>query len=141
MVILEVYMTERRWKMIKRARKISVNGSGVPKIATVWHIMCNKGWGWNKNLTKSFHDKYKANPLLILSQLPTTNLYCYIIKYICFGTKPQTNPSQVPPPLITTESSLTFFYKQMVTNKSKCTSVLEHHECTFKHSEIASMWS
>ena len=35
----------------------SGNGSGGDKFDGVWHMMCNKGCGWNKKHTAIFHGK------------------------------------------------------------------------------------
>ena len=73
-------MKLRNWKIIKSARKVSGNGSDIYKFDRVWHILCNKYWGWNTTHTTGSYINYKANTSALQYQLSTTNPYCYMIK-------------------------------------------------------------
>ena len=75
-VILVVHTKERSGEMIKMERKKSGNGSGIAKFDVVWHILYNKGCGWNKThtaglhgITKPIHNCFHPNylpPILVV---------------------------------------------------------------------------
>ena len=50
-------------------------GSGVQKFNNVWHMLCNKGCGWNRTHTTGFHAAFTPNPSFFPAALPAAHPY------------------------------------------------------------------
>ena len=75
-----------------------------------------------------------------MSQLFPTNPYWNIIKDHAPNNNPQPPQNMIPYSTSNNTLSLTLNDDKMVPNKSKCTSALEHHDCTSKTCEVADIF-
>ncbi len=115
-------------------------GHGVKAFSGVLHMLCNKGCGWNKTHTTGFHKQFLVAPSTFPAALPATHPYCVLVAKNGGHIKSSgSNVSPPPPPLSSAASSLTLTENQMVIDKSKWRSVLDHHERTSENAKVAAL--
>ena len=115
-------------------------GNGLKQFDSVWHMLCNKGCGWNKTHTTGWHKRFLANPLAYPSALPATHPYSQLTQQ----QLPPSNTSPTPVPSSSSTqgssmSSITFGANEMVIDKTKWKSVLEEHEGNSQSADVAAL--
>ena len=93
--------------------------SGVEKFNNVWHMLCNKGCGWNCTHTTGFHSAYVTNPSFFPAGLPPSHPYHQRI-----AKEQQQNQTPPPPSVIHSANQVA----STVLDKKKVVALCEHHE-------------
>ena len=93
--------------------------SGVEKFNNVWHMLCNKGCGWNCTHTTGFHSAYVINPSSFPAGLPPSRPYHQRI-----AKEQQQNQPPSPPSVIHSANQVA----STVLDKKKLVALCEQHE-------------
>ena len=131
----------KKWGEKRKQPEPGANG-GVHEFNGVWHMLCNKGCGWNKTHTTGFHNQFLTNPSAFPAMLPAEHPYSRATRS---STTPKIPPtSQVPAGASgstggTVASSITLSENQVVIDKAKWTSVLDQHERTTESADVAAL--
>ncbi len=123
-------------------------GHGVKQFNNVWHMLCNKGCGWNTTHTTGFHRQFLATPSAYPAALPPTHPYQVLVAKSGGPAPPTaTPPAQIQTPSIPStnrivaRSSLTLTKNQLVINYTKWKSFLDHHKRTSENAKVAALCS
>jgi hypothetical protein len=94
--------------------------SGVQKFNNVWHMLCNKGCGWNCTHTTGFHSAFTANPSSFPAALPAAHPYHQKL------AKEQHSQPPPPPPAISSVNQASAGSSPL--DKKKLVALCEQHE-------------
>eukprot|EP00956_Cyclotella_meneghiniana_P039536 scaffold173548_cov23-Cyclotella_meneghiniana.AAC.1 len=110
-------------------------GDGVQKINNVWHMVCNKGCGWNTTHTTKYHGAFTPNPSAYPTALPSTHPYHLKVAKDNHGVSPTISPSTSP------SSSCPLTSNLITIDKAKWMALCDHHERNVTDPSLASFFS